>query len=82
MSSLHHCKVKLRSSPALLWSSSMGKFAGFLSGKEVVSGMPRGFTALLYMFLNWSRSYICMTSQAARVLIGQTVEQSGEAGAG
>lgn len=54
----------------------------WLSGKEVVSGMHRGFTALLYVFLNWSRSYICMTSQAARVLIGQTVEQSGEAGAG
>lgn len=68
MSSLHHCKVKLRSSPALLWSSSMGKFVGLLSGKEVVSVMPRGFTALLYVFLSWSRSYTCMTSPAARVL--------------
>lgn len=42
MSSLHHCKVKLRSSPALLRLSSMGRL-GYLSGKKMVSVVPTAF---------------------------------------
>lgn len=55
------------SSPAVLSSSSMGKFVGSLYGKKVVSVVPSAFIVLLYIILNWSRSYRQMsyTPQAA-----------------
>lgn len=65
MSSLHHCKVKLWSIPAVLWSNSMGKFVDSLFGD-----LLEWCLVLSNFICFWSRSCKWMSCTSLQVRWG------------